>query len=349
MSGGVDSAVAALLLQRSGYEVIGVTLRTWHSSDGEDSRCCEIDDARSAAMKLGIRYVPVNCLSVFEDHVVRPFVSDYLKGLTPNPCIACNRNVKWEKLCYLAKVLGADRVATGHYANVVRLPNGRYTVRQALHARKDQTYMLCALTQEQLAMTMMPLGDLSKDEVRDIARQAGLPCAQKPDSQEICFVTDGGYAEFISGHAETALPGAGAFVDPEGNVLGTHHGFFRYTVGQRRGLGLSLGQPAYVREIRREANEVVIGPEKSLYSRRIVCRDVNFMGISGLADGEQLPCTVRIRYRHPGQTARIKTSGPGRIDILFDAPVRAAAPGQWAVFYDGNGCVIGGGVIEKAL
>ena len=349
MSGGVDSAVAALLLQRAGYEVIGVTLRTWASADGQESRCCEIDDARSAAMKLGIRYVPVNCLSAFEAHVVRPFVTDYLHGLTPNPCVLCNRDVKWDKLLYLAKVLDAGFVATGHYASVVRLSNGRYTVRRALHAGKDQTYMLYALTQEQLAATLMPLGVLSKDQVRDIAGKAGLSVAEKPDSQEICFVTDGNYAGFIEENARETLPGTGAFVDESGAVLGCHRGVYRYTVGQRRGLGLALGYPAYVREIRAGRNEIVVGPEQSLYSGRILCRDIRFMGIPNLDAGEQLRCTVKVRYHHPGQRACIERCGPDQLSIVFDAPVRAAAPGQSAVFYDEAGCVIGGGVIAQAL
>ena len=347
MSGGVDSAVAACLLQREGYEVIGVTLRTWAAADGRESRCCEIDEARRTAQVLGIRYVPLNCLSAFEAHVVRPFITEYLRGQTPNPCILCNRDVKWDKLLYMAKVLGADFVATGHYASVVQLPNGRYTVRRALHAEKDQTYMLCALTQEQLAATLMPLGTLSKREVRQIAEQAGLPVAGKPDSQEICFVTDGGYADFIAENAQTPPPGGGLFVDEAGAVLGRHPGIIHYTVGQRRGLGLALGYPAYVKQIRAERNEIVIGPEQSLYSSRVLCRDVRFMSIPGLSAGEELPCSVKIRYRHTAQSARIGLLGPDLLEIVFDEPVRAAAPGQSAVFYDGAGCVIGGGVIAQ--
>ena len=349
MSGGVDSAAAACLLQREGYEVIGVTLRTWAYAGGQESRCCDIDDASAAARKLGIRYVPVNCLSAFESHVVRPFVSEYLQGRTPNPCILCNRDVKWDRLLYMAKVLGADYVATGHYASVVRLPNGRYTVRRARHAEKDQTYMLCALTQEQLASTLMPLGGLTKAEVRSIAREAGLSVADKPDSQEICFVTGGGYADFIENNTETALPGKGSFVDEEGTVLGGHQGIIHYTVGQRRGLGLALGYPAYVEEIRAGRNEVVIGPEASLYRTRIRCTDVRFMGIPGLDAGERLRCRVKVRYHHPGQAALIERIGPDLLEIAFDEPVRAAAPGQWAVFYDSGGCVIGSGVIDRAL
>ena len=209
MSGGVDSAVAALLLKEAGYDVIGVTLRTWVSSDGGEGRCCEIDDARSAARTIGIPYHVFNCVSDFETKVIKPFTEDYLNGLTPNPCVICNREIKWERLLYHADVLGADYVATGHYAYVARLDNGRYTVRKALHGEKDQTYMLYRLTQEQLARTLMPLGDYSKQEVRDIAERAGLTVASKPDSQEICCVTDGDYADFLEkvGWASEKKPG----------------------------------------------------------------------------------------------------------------------------------------------
>ena len=195
-------AAAAYLLQKEGYEVCGVTLRTWDAGDGSESRCCEIDDAQRVAHRLGIRHYALNCVADFSGKVVDPFVRSYLEGQTPNPCIECNRYVKWEKMLYAAKVMEADYVATGHYAHVVRLANGRYTVKKARHAAKDQTYMLYKLSQEQLAATLMPLGDYTKEEVRRIALEAGLPVAQKPDSQEICFVTDGHYADFIEQYAE---------------------------------------------------------------------------------------------------------------------------------------------------
>lgn len=349
LSGGVDSAVAAFLLKKAGYEVIGITLRTWQSDDGEESRCCDIDDARSVSEKLGIKYVPVNCVLDFEKHVVEPFTEEYLRGTTPNPCIECNRYVKWEKLLYYAKVLGADKIATGHYARVIRLENGRYTVKTAKHAEKDQTYMLYKLTQEQLAATMMPLGELSKGEVRQIAEDAGLPVASKPDSQEVCFVTDGNYADYVEKTAPAGYPGPGTFVDVSGNILGTHRGIIRYTVGQRKGLGVALGYPAYVKEIRAERNEVVLGDEESLYSRRIVCKNLSFLSVAGLGEGEKIRCTVKIRYRHPGQVATVRTIENDRAVIEFDEPVRAAAPGQSAVFYDPDGYVIGGGIICGTL
>ena len=279
MSGGVDSAVAAYLLKQAGYDVVGVTLRTWAGEEGQESRCCEIDDARETARIIGIPYYPFNCISDFEKKVVQPFVQDYLHGRTPNPCVVCNREIKWERLLYHAEVLKADYVATGHYASVVRLGNGRYTVRKASHAEKDQTYMLYRLKQEQLARTLMPLGDYSKEEVRKIAREAGIRVASKPDSQEICFVTDGKYADFIVDHENGEVPGEGNYVDESGNVLGRHKGIINYTVGQRKGLGVAFGHPMYIKEIRADRNEIVLSGFEETYCKAIICRDLNFMGI----------------------------------------------------------------------
>ena len=346
MSGGVDSAVAAYLLKAAGYDVTGVTLRVWQSDAGEDGRCCDIDDARDAAHRIGIPYYPVNCTSLFEKYVVDPFVDGYLRGTTPNPCIECNRFVKWEKLVYYAKALGAKYVATGHYASVVRNENGRFTLRRALHSEKDQTYMLYKLTQQQLAATLMPLGELSKSEVRQIAKDAQFSCAGKRDSQEVCFVTGGSYADFIE--ARTGKIGDGLFVDEVGRSLGEHRGYIRYTVGQRKGLGIALGHPAYVKEIRPASNEVVIGDGTSLYSRGVICGDVNYMSVDGIGkDG--ICAEVKIRYRHPGRCATVESIAPGRVRIIFDEAVTAPTPGQSAVFYDGDGCIIGGGVILEVI
>ena len=347
MSGGVDSAVAAYLLRQAGHDVIGATLRTWESDDGQESRCCEIDDARQAARRLGIPYHAFNCIADFEHKVVDPFVQDYLHGLTPNPCVVCNRAIKWERLLYYAAVLQADYVATGHYAAVERLENGRYTVRRAKHAEKDQTYMLCRLTQEQLARTLMPLADYSKQEVRAIAQQAGLAVAAKPDSQEICFVTDGDYADFIK--QRTAVPGPGNYVDEAGNVLGTHKGIIHYTVGQRRGLGIALGRRAYIKEICAERNEIVIGAGDGVACKALRCRDVNSLSIPPLQPGDSLLCSVRVRYRHAGQPARVEADADGQVSVTFDEPVRFAAPGQSAVFYDESDRVIGGGFITSLV
>ena len=341
MSGGVDSAAAAYLLKKAGHEVIGLTLRTWRAADGTEGRCCEIDDARAVARKLGIPFYAFNCRSDFQKYVTGPFVEAFTRGLTPNPCIACNRHVKWERMLYYAQVLQADLVATGHYAQVVKLENGRYTLKKALHSGKDQTYMLCRLTQRQLAATIMPLGQYTKPQVRQIAAQAGLPVAEKRDSQELCFVPDGSYADYIAQNAQA--PGEGLFVDETGGILGTHRGVVRYTVGQRRGLGLALGRPMYVKKIRPDTNEVVLGDEASLYRSSILCGDVNYMSIPELREG--MRCAVKIRYRHPPQSATLEAAGQDQVRIVFDEPVRAPAPGQAAVFYDENDCVIGGGTM----
>ncbi|MCR4671877.1 MAG: tRNA 2-thiouridine(34) synthase MnmA [Lachnospiraceae bacterium] len=347
ISGGVDSAVAAYLLKLAGHDVIGVTLRTWLSADGTDSRCCEIDDARMAAWKIGIPYYVWNCVSEFEKNVEKPFIREYISGRTPNPCTVCNRLVKWDRMLSTARTMQADYVATGHYASVVKLENGRYTFRKAAHIRKDQTYMLYRLSQEQIAATLMPLGELSKDEVREIARKAGIPVANKPDSQEICFVSEGSYAEFIEDNSPEPLQGPGNFVDEAGNILGRHKGIIHYTVGQRKGLGLALGHPAYVKRINAAANEVVISEEEGLYTDTVYCRDINLLSIEALGEGEALPCTAKIRYQHPGEKAVIEKAGEDLIRISFEKPVRAAAPGQSAVFYDADDCLIGGGVITE--
>ena len=349
MSGGVDSAVAAYLLKNEGYDVIGITLRTWSGPEGEESRCCEIDDARETARRIGIEYHAFNVIPEFEKKVVRPFIDDYLHGLTPNPCVICNRAIKWEYLLYYANVLGADCVATGHYAYVRKQENGRYTVCKAAYAEKDQTYMLYRLSQEQLARTLMPLGPYSKQEVREIAEKAGLGVASKPDSQEICFVTDGSYADFITGQLGGNVPPAGNFVDEYGKILGRHKGIIHYTVGQRKRLGIALGRPAYVRQIRAESNEVVLGTDGDTYCGTVFCRDLNFMGIGDPAEGERFRCQVKIRYRHQGQYAIVEKTGEDRVKIIFDEPVRSATPGQSAVFYDDGGCLIGGGIISDVV
>lgn len=345
MSGGVDSAVAAYLLKQAGHEVIGVTLRNWLSADGEEGRCCEIDDARRVASKIGIRYFAQNCIEDFRRKVEEPFIREYICGRTPNPCVVCNRLVKWEKLLEMANVLQADYVATGHYALIEKLPNGRFTVKRALHAEKDQTYMLYRLSQEQLSRTLMPLGELSKEEVRKIAQEAGLPVAQKPDSQEICFVTDGNYADYVSANAPTEIPGEGFFVDTNARVLGKHKGIIHYTVGQRKGLGIALGRPAYVVRIDAVRNEVVLGSEEDLYRKEILLGEINFMGLSPLAPGESCEGRVKVRYHHKAQPAVITRTGEDELRVEFQESAKSPAPGQSAVIYDDGDCVLGGGII----
>ena len=340
MSGGVDSAVAAYLLLEQGYEPIGVALKTWA---GEDSRCCEIEAARQIAVKLGIKFHAWNVSEQFSEQVAEPFKAAYRCGVTPNPCTLCNRRVKWAGLTHVADVIGAKFVATGHYARSVRTENGRCAVAVADDDAKDQSYMLYNLTQEQLERTIFPLGKLHKSKVRQMAAEIGLSVANKPDSQEICFVTEGSYTDFIG--EQTAKPGN--FTDAAGNILGRHKGIIYYTVGQRRGLNLALGYPAYVKEINAAANEVVIGDESSLYTDVIYCRELNFMGADDIDPGEQVTADVKIRYRHPGAQAVLTRADKDTVKVKFTDAVRAPAPGQAAVFYHQSGFVIGGGTITR--
>ena len=354
LSGGVDSAVTAYLLREQGHEVVGVTLRTWVDSDTEVTKCCEMEDARRICLKLGIPYHIQNVGKDFCKYVTTPFVSEYVNGRTPSPCVECNRYVKFAGMLYVADLLGADYIATGHYAKVVKLPNGRYGL-QHTPTSKDQTYMLYKLTQEQLSRLMMPLCDYSKEEVREIARKAELPVAEKSDSQEICFVEDGCYPEYVKERAKTVFANdyerisgrlaPGNFVDEDGRILGEHKGIIHYTIGQRKGLGLAFGHPVYVKEIRPETNEVVLSDEDKLFGRKVICKDFNFQSIEDLPVGESLRAKVKVRYRHGGADARLERLDLETLRIVFDEPVRAATPGQSAVFYDENGYVIGGGVI----
>lgn len=343
LSGGVDSAVAAYLLKKQGYDVVGITLRTWDTN----SRCCDIDSAREAAGILGIEYHTVYCAPDFKSKVENPFINSYLCGTTPNPCVICNREIKWEWMLYAAGVYNADYIATGHYVRLVKKENGRYTVQCAKDQNKDQTYMLYRLTQEQLSKTIFPLGELTKSEVRQIAREIGLSSADKEDSQEICFVSDNNYADFILRNSPDKIPESGNFVDINGNVLGKHEGIIHYTVGQRKGLGLSMGYPVFVKEICAETNEVVVAKEKDIYKTKIQCSSTNFLSISGINENQAIRANVKIRYHHNGAKALIKSLGDDTLLIEFDEPVRAPAPGQSAVFYDEAQCVIGGGIITN--
>lgn len=349
MSGGVDSSVAAYLLKEQGYEVIGVTMQIWQEEalhvQEENGGCCglsAVEDARRVADHLGIRYYVMNFREEFQKHVIDYFVGEYRKGRTPNPCIACNHFVKWESLLQRSLEIGADSIATGHYARIERLANGRYALRKSVTAAKDQTYALYGLTQEQLARTHMPVGDYEKDDVRRIAGEVGLPVACKPDSQEICFVPDGDYAAFIereTGRADEA----GNFVDIHGNVLGVHQGITHYTIGQRKGLGLAMGHPVFVTEIRPETREVVIGESEDVFRTTLRASGLNFMSVPEF-DGE-VRAVAKIRYNHQGDDCSVRMVGRDTVEVVFDRPQRAVTPGQAVVFYDGE-YVMGGGTIQ---
>ncbi len=350
MSGGGDSSVAAYLLKQQGYDVIGVTMQIWQDEDPdiqeENGGCCglsAVDDARRVAWQLGIPYYVMNFKTEFRDHVINYFMDEYVRGRTPNPCIACNRYVKWESLLRRCLDMGARYIATGHYARIERLASGRYALRKSAVAQKDQTYALYSLTQEQLSHTLMPVGRYGKDEIRQIAELAGLKVASKPDSQEICFIPDHDYAGFISENWKSPVP-PGNFVDLDGTILGRHKGIIHYTVGQRKGLNLSMGRPVFVVEIRPERNEVVIGDAKDVWSDVLTCRNLNWMAVEGL-EGGAMEVTAKIRYSHKGAACRIRQTGSDQVECRFEEPQRAVTPGQAVVFYDGD-YVVGGGVIQ---
>lgn len=349
MSGGVDSSVAAYLLKEQGYDVIGVTMQIWQdeSESAKENKggCCglsAVDDARRVAAQLDIPYYVMNFKKEFQKNVIDYFVAEYKRGRTPNPCIACNRYVKWESLLTRSLQIGADYIATGHYARISEYKDGRLSIRKSVTARKDQTYALYNLTQEQLRRTLLPVGEYEKDQIRQIAKDAGLLVASKPDSQEICFVPDNDYAGFIE--RETGdVEQPGNFVTADGIVVGKHKGISHYTIGQRKGLNIALGHPVYVKEIRIDTNEVVLAyEEKDIFSTTLKADTINYMGASNFIKGMEM--TAKIRYSHAGEKCVVTDCDGDTIEIEFAKPVRAVTPGQAVVFYDGD-YVLGGGTI----
>ena len=346
MSGGVDSSVAAGLLKEAGNECIGCTMKLYDNADAGISRsrtCCSLDDvedARSVAYRLGMPYYVFNFSDDFRKNVINRFVDSYLCGMTPNPCIDCNRYMKFGKLYERAKILGCDHIATGHYARIEHR-DGRYILKKAVDPAKDQSYVLYSMTQDELARTLFPLGGMTKTDARRFAVAHGFFNADKPDSQDICFVPDGDYARVIELHTGRPTP-PGNFVDRNGNILGRHRGIIRYTVGQHKGLGIPLPGKRYVISVRSADNTVLLGEEAELYGAEATVGDVNW--ISGAAPSRTVRCNVKIRYRQPEQPATVTPEPGGTASVKFDLPQRAVTPGQAAVFYDGD-TVLGGGVI----
>src|SRR5262252_6962977 len=359
MSGGVDSSTVAAMLRAEGFTVVGLTMQLWNQRrlagregmpEQVQGRCCSIDDvydARRVAEDLGIPYYVVNHEERFERDVVRPFVDEYLSGRTPIPCSLCNNHLKFDQLLITARQIGADLLATGHYArNEYDERSGRWLLKRPADVSKDQTYFLFGLTQEQLSRTLFPLGEMRKPEVREEARRTGLRLFEKPDSQEICFIPGGDYKVFLDAYleeqGETIPHTAGELVTTGGEVLGAHDGIHNFTVGQRKGLGVATGSPLYVLEIRGDRHEVVVGDADELQSTKFRCREVNWISIEDLRS----PMRVRtkIRHRHEPAMSTLEKTGDDEVTVTFDEPQRAITPGQAAVFYDGD-VVVGGGWI----
>ena len=351
MSGGVDSSVSAALLAREGYRVIGITLNVWPEGDDvgvieREDACCAlgaVEDARRVCAVLGVPHYVVNFRDTFRRYVIDNFVEEYARGRTPNPCVRCNQFIKFDALLAKAEALGADYVATGHYARIARMPNGRFALQKAVDERKDQSYVLYVMSQERLARAMFPLGDKTKEETRRLAEELRLHVAGKPESQEICFVPTRDYRDYLRQHEPAALS-PGPIVTSDGTEVGRHEGVAFYTVGQRRGLGVASTKPLFVSEIRPEANTLVVGDEALLYRHEAYVEAPNWVAIEQLEG--PLRVTAKARYKAPEVPATIEPDGE-RVRVNFDEPQRAITPGQTIVFYDGD-LVVGGGTIEGA-
>lgn len=350
MSGGVDSSVAAAVLLEKGYDVIGVTMKIWpeisSNTKQTEKGCCSlsaVDDARNVAYKLGIPYYVMNFQDIFEDKVIDYFKNEYLKGRTPNPCIACNRFVKFEAMLQKAISMDINYVATGHYA-IIEYDEilKRYLLKKSVADKKDQTYALYNLTQEQLSKTLLPIGNYTKEHVRKIAEKLELDVASKPDSQEICFVEDNNYARFIKENTDKKIK-PGYFIDIKGNVLGKHKGIIHYTVGQRKGLGVTFGKPVYVVGVDVKNNNVILGENQDTFSKSLVAEDLNYIMIDKLENPMEVK--VKIRYLAQEAEATIYPMEDGKVKVDFKKPQRAITPGQSVVFYNGD-IVVGGGVIK---
>ena len=350
MSGGVDSSVAAYLLKEQGYDVIGVTMQVWPEDEEYEEReggCCSlssIEDARRVADKLNIPFYVMNFKDVFKANVIDYFIDEYVQGRTPNPCIACNKYIKFDEFLKKASAMGADYIATGHYATIEHIDN-RYIIRKSEDDKKDQTYVLYNFTQYQLAHTLMPCGEYKKDRIREIAKELGLRVYNKKDSEEICFIPDNDHGAYIKKQVPDKIR-EGNFVDKKGNVLGRHKGIVYYTIGQRKGLGIALGTPMFVTDINPLRNEVVLGSEEDIFKTSLVAKDMNFIPFDTLKEPMQVE--AKIRYSVKPSKAVIYPNGDGRVKVEFKDKQRAITKGQSVVFYDGD-MLLGGGLIETVL
>jgi tRNA-uridine 2-sulfurtransferase len=354
MSGGIDSTVAALMLHKEGYEVVGITMKTWDyataGSSKKETGCCNLDsfnDARAAAVQHGFPHFILDIREEFGDFVIENFVEEYLAGRTPNPCVMCNTHIKWRALLKRADALGCDYIATGHYAQIHQHTNGRYFLRKGIDETKDQSYVLWGLQQDLLSRTLLPLGTYRKSAIRQMAHDFGYPeLAKKSESYEICFVPDNDYRGFLKHKVPTLEEEVkgGMFVDKNGNILGTHKGYPFYTVGQRKGLDIALGKPAFVTEIIPETNTIVLGEEDELQKSNMTVSGLNWIKYDGISNGTEL--LTKIRYKDKGALSSLHNN-EGKIDVTFFGNVKGIAPGQSAVFYEGDD-VVGGGIIQRS-
>ncbi len=348
MSGGVDSSVAAYLIKKTGMECIGATMRLSSPEISSEHSCCtekDIEDARHVCEVLGIEHYVFDFSGDFKMKVIDPFVRAYENGMTPNPCVECNRYLKFERLFEEAEFLGCDRVVTGHYVrSEYNRESGRYELMRGVDDGKDQSYVLYSLTQEQLSRSYFPLGEYKKSEIREIAEREGFINADKADSQDICFIPDGRYIDFIKRTTGKHYP-FGDFVTKDGSVIGRHKGIIRYTIGQKKGLGLVLDTPLYVSEIDRTRNTVTLAESQDLFSRALIADGVNLVSVDRIDDGMRV--SAKIRYRQVPDSASVYPLGDGRIKLVFDTPQRAITPGQSLVMYDGDIVVGGGRIVTK--